>query len=58
MTLASVKTFLEMSGADREASEIVAAAGVKISDPTPDEQQGYAARYVRVFSGRQNLVQR
>lgn len=34
MTLASVKTFLEMSGADREAGDIVSAAGIDVSDPT------------------------
>ena len=43
MTLASVKTFLEMSGADREAGDIVSAAGIDVSDPT---ELGYS-RYVR-----------
>lgn len=39
MTLASVNTFLEMSGADREAGDIVSAAGIDISDPT--QERGY-----------------
>lgn len=44
MTLANVKTFLEMSGADREAGDIVSAAGIDLtSDPPPE--QGYS-RYV------------
>lgn len=39
MTIANVNSFLEMSGADREASEIVNAAGIKISDPV--QEPGY-----------------
>lgn len=55
MTLATAKTFLEMSGADREAGDIVKAAGVKISSSDPkEEEQGYAgyARYIRGDIGR------
>lgn len=40
MTFASVKTFLEMSGADREAGDIVNAAGIDMADPA--EEQGYS----------------
>lgn len=40
MPIASVKTFLEMSGADREAGDIVNAAGIDISDPT--QEQGFS----------------
>lgn len=39
MTIANVNSFLEMSGADREAGEIVNAAGIKISDPV--QEPGY-----------------
>ena len=43
MTLASAKTFLEMSGADREAGDIVSAAGIDQSDPTFEQgYQGYS----------------
>lgn len=52
MTLANVKTFLEVSGADREASDIVQAAGVKMSDPR--EEQGYA-RYVWVLLNQRGI---
>lgn len=39
MTVANISSFLEMSGADREAGEIVNAAGIKISDPV--QEPGY-----------------
>lgn len=43
MSLASVKTFLEMSGADREASEIVNAHKHLLQKMDPSaEEQGYA----------------
>lgn len=43
MALANVKTFLEISGADREAGDIVNAAGIDISESSdPTEDQGYA----------------
>lgn len=38
MTLARVRTFLQLSGADKEASNIVDTAGIKVDD---DPQQGY-----------------
>lgn len=41
MTFATAKKFLEVSGADREASDIVNAAGLDVSDPKEGEQ-GYA----------------
>ncbi len=43
MTLASVKTFLEMSGADQEAREIVNAHKLNLQKIDPhSEEQGYA----------------
>eukprot|EP00752_Nemacystus_decipiens_P005082 g4612.t2 len=52
MSLASVKTFLEMSGADREAGDIVSAAGIDV-DPT--HEQGYS-RMVDVTKLREDLL--
>lgn len=60
MTLATVKTFLEMSGADREAVDIVNDAGVKISSDPKEKEQGYYAgytRYVVTLAGFQEGVQ-
>jgi len=43
MTLANVKTFLEMSGADREASEIINAHKHHLRTIDPSlEEHGYA----------------
>eukprot|EP00903_Cladosiphon_okamuranus_P014233 g13222.t1 len=57
MTLASVNTFLEMSGADREAGDIVSAAGIdKSSDPTKEQGFGRAAVDVDVTKLREDLL--
>lgn len=41
MSLARVRTFLELSGADREASDIVTKAGIMVDEDT------YATGYSR-----------
>ncbi|CAN0097856.1 unnamed protein product, partial [Ectocarpus sp. 12 AP-2014] len=53
MTIANVNSFLEISGADREASEIVNAAGITISDPV--QEPGYG-RTVDVVKLREDLL--
>ncbi|CAM9223287.1 unnamed protein product [Ectocarpus fasciculatus] len=53
MTIANISSFLEMSGADREAGEVVNAAGIKISDPV--QEPGYG-RTVDVVKLREDLL--
>ncbi|CAM9483080.1 unnamed protein product [Ectocarpus sp. 4 AP-2014] len=53
MTIANINSFLEMSGADGEAGEIVNAAGIKISDPV--QEPGYG-RTVDVVKLREDLL--
>lgn len=47
MTLARARTFLELSGADREARDIVNASGIKI-DNDGDPGLGFA-RYIHTI---------
>lgn len=47
MTLARVRTFLQLSGADREASDIVNAAGITIDGDEQGVQDLSSSGYTR-----------